>query len=742
MDKDTALRQVMAHVDKSKNTSLIVVDRHGHAVGTITEGDIRRWLIGGPNRSVEDPCEFAANQNFVAAPFGTDVQQISRLASDEIRLVPLVDSMGILRAIARIHQEFKIGDREISISDPVYIVAEIGVNHDGDYTKGQKLVEGAKAAGADGVKFQMRQMDNLYRKSVNDSEDLGAEYTLDLLERTKLSNKDIFSLMAHATSLGLQAFCTPWDQASAKLLLDFGVPAIKIASADLTNHPLLRTVSESGVPMIISTGMSTEAEIRETVSLLQTGQSPYALLHCNSAYPAPFKDINLRYIQRLRQIGDCEVGLSGHDRGWHVALASVALGATILEKHLTLDKRSRGVDHSVSLEIHEFSNFVSQVREIEQALGTDSPRELSQGEKLNRLSLAKSIVAKTAITAGTKASHENLEIRSPGRGLQPNRLPEILGRPIHRDIPAGEFRYEEDLDEGINRYRDFEVPRPWGLPVRFHDWKDLADKSNPDFLEFHLSYRDLDADIASVLPGKLPYGLVVHSPDLFAGDLILDLASLDKEHRELSVMALQKVVDLSRNMSSHFLSEKPIVVASLGGATRDKPIQDRMLIEKKYELVIDSLEKLDLDGVELTAQTLPPFPWYLGGQWFCNLFVDPYETARFSEKSKTAICLDTSHTKLACTHLGIPFQAAMLELIPRTKHLHLVDAKGIDGEGLQIGEGEIDWAALIKALENLEVGVGFIPEIWQGHIGSGLGFWCAMDRLEVFFANGSAKTSK
>ena len=226
------------------------------------------------------------------------------------------------------------------------------------------------------------------------------------------------------------------------------------------------------------------------------------------------------------------------------------------------------------------------------------------------------------------------------------------------------------------------------------------------------------------------YSLVLHSPDLFNGDHILDLAESDDARWRQSVDALQRVIDLANAMQERFHGgRKTLVVASLGGSSKDLPFpKDQRPV--LYERISSALNMLDFGDVNLLAQTLPPYPWYLGGQRFCNLFVDPEETAVFAKEQGIGICLDFAHTKLACNSLGLSFAGAVEVLAPLSQHFHMVDAAGLDSEGLQIGEGEIDWPFLVGQLRRLSPAVSFIPEIWQGHVDSGLGFWIAMERLE------------
>ena len=254
-----------------------------------------------------------------------------------------------------------------------------------------------------------------------------------------------------------------------------------------------------------------------------------------------------------------------------------------------------------------------------------------------------------------------------------------------------------------------------------------------DFLEFHFSYKDLDIDPATCFDRNLGLGLIVHSPDLFSHDHILNLAADDEEYRKISIANLQNAINSARRMKSYFTKADRIpLIASLGGVSRNGPlpISSRAML---YERVMDSLSQLDTEGVEILPQTLPPFPWYLGGQLYCNLFVDPEDTAQFCKDSGMRLCFDVSHSKLTSNHRQRDFGEFVEVVGAHVAHLHLVDASGVDDEGVQIGDGEIDFGGLSKKLNRLCPDASFIPEIWQGHKNGGEGFWIALERLEGLF---------
>jgi N-acetylneuraminate synthase len=199
------------------------------------------------------------------------------------------------------------------------------------------------------------------------------------------------------------------------------------------------------------------------------------------------------------------------------------------------------------------------------------------------------------------------------------------------------------------------------------------------------------------------------------------------------VRELQRVIDIARTLKPYFKrATRHLIVVSVGGFTQDRPLP---LAERAalYERVAQSLSELDADDVEIVPQTLPPFPWYFGGQFFGNLFVDPQDTVSFCQAYGYRVCLDVSHSKLATNHRQTLFSDFVNQVGPFAAHLHIVDAAGVDGEGLQVGEGEIDFATLAAQLDRVAPQASFIPEIWQGHKNGGAGFWIALDRLEKWF---------
>jgi len=625
----------------------------------------------------------------------------------------------------------KIGNKIIG-QKKVFVIAEIGNNHNGSFELALKMIDQSIGIGVDCVKFQMRNLKEVYRnKSLNKSgDDLGTEYTIDLLTRFELSIEEHREIFNYCKEKGILYMCTPWDLKSVETLEDLGVLAYKIASADLTNIPLIEKLIETKKPIILSTGMSTLSEIKKTVNLLKSNKTEFALLHCNSTYPAPFHDINLNWISNLKLEHNI-IGYSGHERGTSVSIAAVAIGAKIIERHFTMDRKMEGPDHAASLEFDEFFDLVKGIRQVEEALGTKSTeRKFSQGEMINRENLGKSLVASKEIKTGDIISEQHIKIVSPGQGLSPQYKNELIGVKINRNIEVEDFFFKSDIYGKREFKKNYDFSLKWGIPVRYHDFQKFYDMINPDLFEFHLSYSDMQLNIGDYLKDKYNCGFIVHAPELYEGSHLMDLTTDDNEYLKYSILQTQKVIDITRKLNRFFPNElNPKIVANIGGFSMDKPFDENKKNEH-YERFFNNLKKLDMEGVEIIPQTMAPFPWHFGGQRYQNLFVHVDEIIKYCNEFNIKMCFDVSHSMLTSNYFQYDFYEFAKKIAPYTNHIHMGDASGLNGEGLQIGEGIIDFNRLGEILISGASKSTFIPEIWQGHKNDGEGFFIALERLE------------
>lgn len=326
------------------------------------------------------------------------------------------------------------------------IIAEAGVNHNGDLGLARKLIDAAAEAGADLVKFQTFSADRQvtrtaakadYQTRTTDSNESQYEM-LRCLELTAEMHKE---LIAHCAKCNIGFFSTGFDIESVDLLVSLGQNRFKIPSGEITNLPYLRHIGRIGKPVILSTGMAEMGEIQAAIDALEEAGTPRAMvtvLHCTTEYPAPMADINLRAMLSIRKSFGVEVGYSDHTRGIEVAIAAVALGASVIEKHFTLDRNMPGPDHEASLEPEELKAMVAAIRNIETALG-DGIKRLTPSEARNKLVVRKSLVAKRAIKAGEVFSAENITAKRPSIGVSPMRWNEVMGHAAPRDFLSDEL---------------------------------------------------------------------------------------------------------------------------------------------------------------------------------------------------------------------------------------------------------------------------------------------------------------
>ena len=327
------------------------------------------------------------------------------------------------------------------------IIAEAGVNHNGDLALARQLVRVAADAGADLVKFQTFVADRItsadapkaeYQKAATGT----AESQQEMIRRLELSRADHEALIDECRDAGIGFFSTGFDPESIDLLVELGIDRIKVPSGEITNLPLLRHIAAKGLPVILSTGMADLAEIEAAIAVLEQGgiaRSDLTVLHCNTQYPTPMEDVNLTAMARIGEAFGIGYGYSDHTLGIEVPIAAVALGATVIEKHFTLDRTMPGPDHQASLEPGELAAMVAAIRNIERAMAGDGIKRPSPSECGNRAIARRSLVAARPISAGEQFGPDHLAAKRPGTGLSPLLWDDVIGRPAPRDFAADEL---------------------------------------------------------------------------------------------------------------------------------------------------------------------------------------------------------------------------------------------------------------------------------------------------------------
>jgi len=342
-------------------------------------------------------------------------------------------------------QTYYVGDDR-----PVFVIAEIGNNHNGDFELAKEMILAAKESGADAVKFQKRDIQELLSKEMREmpyvnERSFGKTYG-EHREKQELTKEQFAELKDYSESLGLVFFATPFDKASADALEAIGVHAYKIASFDVTNLPLLEYIAKKGKPMLLSTGASTLEEIDKAVETILSHNNLLIINHCTSMYPTPDENIDLNMVRILKErYWPLPVGYSGHEPDILPTVASIGLGARTVERHFTLDKKMYGSDHHMSIEPKEFAEMVGQIRRMERVLGS-SEKRIHDAEMPIRHKHAKSIVSAKNIPAGATISADILTYKSPGNGISPALVATVIGKRAKVAIPADTVILEKFLE--------------------------------------------------------------------------------------------------------------------------------------------------------------------------------------------------------------------------------------------------------------------------------------------------------
>lgn len=325
-----------------------------------------------------------------------------------------------------------------------YIIAEAGVNHNGSLRLAKKLVDKAVWAGADCVKFQTFNSKKLVSKNAPKADYQkkttgNTENQLDMLKKLELTPKQFINLKDYCQKKGIAFLSTPFDLESINFLASIGLKTWKIPSGEITNYPYLRTIGKRKETVIMSTGMSSIAEVKNAIAVLRKfGTKKIRLLHCTTEYPAPYDSVNLQAMHTLKKEFGYDVGYSDHTNGIEIPIAAVAMGATIIEKHFTLDHNMEGPDHKASLEPEELRNMIKAIRNVEKAFG-NGKKAPSKAEKRNIPIVRKSIVAASHIRKGDFFSDRNLTTKRPGKGMSPMQWENIVGTIAKRDYDEDEL---------------------------------------------------------------------------------------------------------------------------------------------------------------------------------------------------------------------------------------------------------------------------------------------------------------
>lgn len=618
---------------------------------------------------------------------------------------------------------------------PVTFIAEIGKACNGDIAYCKEILQACKKAGVHGVRFHHFSLDeSVYPEVLKKPSERAWSFKLQLpfLNERLFSADEYGTILEWCQNLGLDFIATPWDLTSFEFFSRLGATSFKINSINAMNIPLIKEILKVAEMTFLSTGGLSQNEVKDLVAHLELDRYQAALLHAVLAYPAPANTLNLRAIEILREIHP-RVGYSSNDLMETSTVMACALGSTVIDKHVHLEGTGREI-HKASIPVHKFAKEIQNVQEMK-LLTERRIKQESRGEMVNQDLLSKSLVLKEDVTCDDVLSADNLTMQLPGKGIAAKSWFSVLGKKANSDLKKGAYLYSSDIKGLVTEKRNVrnfpDIPGKRGVVVRLKDIDEMISGRDVDFVEVHYAAGDLkQEDVCK----EYDLDLVVHLPE-YADGKLLDLCSHDKSLREFSIDVINKVMQKARKLQPCFKrSEGPLkFIVHPGALTYLVPDP---CPEEQAGLFLDSLKRMDASGLEVLIENMTPFAWFLEDDWspkqgMTNSFLDPEEIARFCKEYGYSMCLDVCHAKLYCNHAGKDLYTFMKTVKPYVKHLHFSDCTGIDGEGLQVGDGEINWQEICEVFEDYEH--GWTPEIWHGHLDHGEKFYEAHERLSNEF---------
>lgn len=599
----------------------------------------------------------------------------------------------------------------------IKVIAEIGINHEGDFDKAKKLIDLAKASEVWGVKFQYR---NLNRSYHDQSKEIGDESLKHEIKKVYLSPSKILKLTKYAKVKGLKVGISFFIKED---VLDFNefieeFDFYKIPSVELSNIVLIDYLMKTDKLVLLSTGCHDETEIKQVVNHLKSREN-WLMLHCVSNYPLASYNAKLGFIKRLKKICGKNVGYSSHDKDWELCILAIKEGAIILERHITLDKNAKGLDHSTSSTPEEFKKLSEIVKHWDDIYRGNEERVLNQGELLNKQNLGRSFVSLKNHQVGDQIDTNQLDYRSPKIGLDINTLRDFISKKLIKPLKKGEVLQSSHFIETLE-LTDSEIQKciskRISLPIRLHDAEEIQNIFPLKNFEFHLSYVEV--------LGEFNYNLIknenqysIHLPDYIDSVTLIDPFSEDLYQKELSYKIISRCKQIGDEI--YKITQKQVVIVGSFSLYKDN-------VDVFYFNLKQLFEKLNDKKTSFIPQWLPPIAWYFGGSVVLDVFNNE-NAIKFINDNQFPICLDISHLFMSKSNLETPFGEAFELLVKNAKHIHIADAKGIDGEGIEIGFGDNENLEFIK--KSLINPNQKVIEVWQGHLDFYAGFRKALKTI-------------
>ena len=648
----------------------------------------------------------------------------------------------------------------------VEFISEIGINHDGSFDTAKKLIQQSKEIECDFVKFQVRDIKEVYHpnflKNPSNSENAN-QYIYNEIKRSYLDKSKYIQLFKFAKKLDIKIMVTPFDLKSLALCKRKEVHAIKIGSPDFNNIQLIISAFKLKKPLFLSTGMATDSEIntmKKNLKKFNIYNVPITIFHCVSSYPPNEHEMNLKYIKNLmKKFPDYKIGYSGHERGYLPSLISIFFGAKVIERHITLNNKLKGPDHNSSLIKKEFKKLISNSKKITKKLNNNNinlkkflkefnlsgvknsigkyVKTLSLNADFNKKILGKSAIYKKNFNKNKIIKVEDLRFVSPGKGLSGLEFYELkkkLTKNVFKNNYLSRSDFEKKENKKFDRGKIKIINKKWGLIGRLGDFEQFIDEK-ADLIEIHLTWRELINP--KIIYENYNTELIIHAPEYF-NDKLIDFTSDDKNILNNSFEMIENLNNLVEKIKNNFVydyQKGPKVVLHPGGHS-EKSIHSVSKINQ-YRNLLKNLKNIKSKNYNLLLENMPPYPWYYGGKFYQHIFTDTKEIKKFCKEANINVCYDTSHAKLASNMLKKNFKNFTKDILQNIEYLHVSDAAKMHQEGLQIGEGEIDFKMFFQLVKNLNV--NFVPEIWNGHLDNGQGFKTAMHNIQKIMRKISVK---
>jgi len=600
------------------------------------------------------------------------------------------------------------------------IIAELGINHRGSTEIAEQLIDIAADAGAWAAKFQYRAKEGFYQAT----HEIGDEILSREIDDCYIAPETVLRLAERIRQKGMAAGISFFKFEDAA---DFGARIqefdfFKVPSAELLNEELIFSMAGLGKPLILSTGGHGEDEIFQAIEATRSIPD-ITYLHCISNYPVLLGNQQMRFLETLKQRAGVPVGYSSHDQDWEVCLVAAANGATVFERHLTMDKEGRGIDDSSSSDPEEFRRLCKLLNAFDAVQG-NGRREINQGERINMQNLGSSLYASRDIAAGETLSADNTVVKAPRKGVTWADVKRRGTWEVRRTVAAGtaiadlHFMAEKaPLEQALVAFCD---DKQLSIPLRLHDAEVLQARFPIRNNELHLSYEEVGAFGRDMAEGLALLDLgrhySIHIPDYIDSKTLIDPLAEDARIRAGSRQVIGTCVDLAKELQNRTGAAVPIV----GSFSRLRP-EGKKETYRQLKNYLDDAGRAQ--GAPIYPQWLPRIAWYFGGADVLDMFCGE-DDINIIDEIGMEVCLDLSHLILSANYAKADWHDWCDRLMPLARHIHIADAVGIDGEGVEFGQGDLDDPSAY-----LDGPQRKVLEVWQGHLSEGDGFDNAIRQL-------------